>query len=82
MRAPSIPASEKYRLVMDCRQSGLSDHQWCTMNGIKPGTFYNWIKRLRQKGVTDIAPPAGRNTYEPTPKQEVERLICRVIQNR
>jgi hypothetical protein len=43
------------------------------MNGIKPGTFYNWIKRLRQRGVTDIAPPAGR-THNPTPKQEVVRI--------
>jgi DNA-binding PadR family transcriptional regulator len=44
------------------------------MNGIKPGTFYNWIKRLRKRGITDIAPPAGRNRYEPTPKQEVVRI--------
>ena len=74
MSAPRIPASEQYRLVMECRQSGLSDHQWCLENGIKPGTFYNWIKRLKQKGISDIPAPAGRDGYQPSPKQEVVRI--------
>lgn len=74
MSAPRIPASEQYRLVMECRQSGLSDHQWCLEHGIKPGTFYNWIKRLKQKGVTEIPAPAGRDGYQPSPKQEVVRI--------
>lgn len=72
--APRVPSSEQYRLVMECRQSGLSDHQWCLENGIKSGTFYNWIKRLKQKGVTDIPAPAGRDSYQPSPKQEVVRI--------
>lgn len=74
MSAPRIPASEQYRLVMECRQSGLSDYQWCLEQGIKPGTFYNWIKRLKQKGVTDIPAPAGRDGYQPSPKQDVVRV--------
>ena len=36
---------------MECRQSGLTDHQWCVEHDIKPGTFYNWVKRLCQKVV-------------------------------
>lgn len=74
MSAPRVPASEQYRLIMECRQSGLSDHQWCLEHNIKPGTFYNWIKRLKQKGVTDIPAPAGRDGYQPSPKQEVVRI--------
>jgi transposase-like protein len=74
MRMSPVPANEQYRLIMDCRQSGLSDHQWCMLHGIKPGTFYNWVKRLRQSGVTDIPDAAGRATYQPTPKQEVVRV--------
>ena len=50
MRAPRIPADEQYRLIMECRASGLTDYQWCLQHKIKPGTFYNWVKRLRQKG--------------------------------
>lgn len=39
---------------MECRKSGMSDHQWCLNNDINPGTFYNWVKRLRQNGCNDI----------------------------
>ena len=40
---------EWYRLITKCRQSGLTDAQWCMANGIKKYTFYSAIKRLRQK---------------------------------
>ena len=49
MSAPRIPASEQYRLVMECRQSGLSDYQWCLEQGIKPSIFYNWDKTSETK---------------------------------
>ena len=54
MRLPRVPVEEQYRLIMECRQSGLSDHQWCLNNDINPGTFYNWVKRLRQNSCRDI----------------------------
>ena len=53
MRAPRVPVEEQYRLIMECRKSGLSDHQWCLNNDINPGTFYNWVKRLRKNGCGD-----------------------------
>ena len=58
MRAKPVTADEQYRLIMECRSSGLTDYQWCLEHNIKPGTFYNWVKRLRQKGCSDI-PSAG-----------------------
>lgn len=71
MRAPRIPADEQFRLIMECRASGLTDHEWCLRNDINPGTFYNWVKRLRQKGCADI-PNAMRN---PVPhKQEIVKI--------
>lgn len=54
MRSPRVPVEEQYRLIMECRKSGMSDHQWCLNNDINPGTFYNWVKRLRQNGCNDI----------------------------
>ena len=54
MRAPRVPVEEQYRLIMECRKSGLSDYQWCLNNDINPGTFYNWVKRLRKNGCGDI----------------------------
>jgi transposase-like protein len=73
MRSTRIPAQEQYRLIMECRRSGLSDHQWCVEHDIKPGTFYNWVKRLRQKGGPDLPPSTGRS-YEAPEKQEVVKV--------
>lgn len=37
---------EQIRLIMECRQSGLTDYQWCEQNDIHPGNFYNWVSKL------------------------------------
>lgn len=50
--------------------SELTDYQWCIEHDIKPGTFYNWLKRLRQKG-TGL--PANGVDGKPT-RQEVVKL--------
>lgn len=73
MKSTRIPAREQYQLIMECRQSGLTDHQWCLEHDIKPGTFYNWVKRLREKGVSDLPPATGRS-FEITEKQEVVKV--------
>jgi len=74
MRSPKVPSEEQYCLVMECRTSGMSDYQWCEKNNIKPGTFYNWIRRLRQNGHTDIPSCTGRDSYKEAPKQEVVKI--------
>lgn len=74
MRTSRVSAEEQYRLIMECRNSGLSDYQWCHDHNIKPGTFYNWVKRLRQNGCTDIPAPAKRGSYHEALKQEVVRV--------
>ena len=71
MRATRIPADEQFRLIMECRASGLTDHEWCLQNDIKPGTFYNWVKRLRQKGCTEI--PDALNGHSPR-RQEIVKI--------
>ena len=73
MRSKRIPAEKQYRLIMECRQSGLTDHQWCVEHDIKPGTFYNWVKRLRQKGCMDLPASTGRS-YRAPESQEVVTL--------
>ena len=45
-----ICKDNQIRLIMECRQSGLSDYQWCKQNGIHPGNFYNWVSKLRKRG--------------------------------
>ena len=43
---------DQIKLIMECRQSGLTDYQWCEKNGIHSGTFYNWVSKLRKQGYT------------------------------
>lgn len=66
-------AQEQYRLIMECRSSGMTDYQWCEANGIKPGTFYSWVKRLKKNYDFDI-PGRYRTSIKPSPKQDVVRL--------
>ena len=71
MRAKPVNADEQYRLIMECRASGLTDYQWCIEHGIKPGTFYNWVKRLRQKGCDSI--PSAVKSRAPV-RQEIVKI--------
>lgn len=73
MRSPRVPVEEQYRLIMECRQSGLSDHQWCLNNDINPGTFYNWVKRLRQNSCRDI-PERNQLADRKVVQQEVVKI--------
>lgn len=73
MRASRVSAAEQYQLIMECRKSGLSDHQWCLNHDIKPGTFYNWVKRLRQNGCPALPAVTGRSSLQSVP-QEVVRI--------
>lgn len=52
MKAKRVGREDQLKLIMECRASGLSDYQWCENQGIHPGTFYNWVSKLRKTGVT------------------------------
>ena len=69
-----VPADQQYQLIMECRNSGLSDYQWCKEHGIHPGTFYNWVSRLRKKACCKIPESISREDPSPAPVQEVVRL--------
>ena len=57
MRRKRTSPQEQLRLIQACRQSGLTDLDWCQAHGIPPATFYGWIHRLKQKGEMEV--PAG-----------------------
>ena len=73
MRAARKTEQEQYALVMECRTSGLSDYQWCKQNGINPGTFYNWVSRLRKKAC-ELPEPTTKDSFHPSVGQDVVRL--------
>lgn len=52
MQKQIVRKDEQIKLIMECRQSGLSDYQWCQRQGINAGTFYNWVSKLRKSGYT------------------------------
>ena len=72
MHTNSIRKPDQIRLITECRQSGLSDYQWCREQGINPGTFYNWISRLRKAGY--IIPDSDSKVCTTPVRQEVVKL--------
>ena len=72
MRAKRRTEQEQYDMIMECRQSGLSDHQWCLEHDINPGTFYNWVRRFR-KQACEFPAPAGKDRFQAV-HQEVVKM--------
>ena len=73
MKSKRVSTDEQFRLIMECRQSGLSDHQWCLVNDINPSTFYNWINRNHKRGMAiPMSSDNVKNTS--TPLQEVVKV--------
>ena len=62
---------DQIKLIMECRQSGLSDYQWCEKNGIHPGNFYNWVSKLRKSGYT-FPDPSSKSIALPNIQEVVK----------
>ena len=70
-RKTRVPMVEQIRLINECRQSGMTDADWCRENDIAVSTFYNWVSRCRKTAVDQI-PAANYGHLEgSTPKQDV-----------
>ena len=52
MERKFVRKDQQIKLIMECCQSGFSDYQWCRQRDINPGTFYNWVSKLRKSGYT------------------------------
>lgn len=63
---------EIYKIVMDCRTSGLSDFQWCKANGVSPSSLYRWVQKLKSAG-NDIPDKVKGSVIKNLP-QEVVKL--------
>ena len=74
-QSPSRSDEEWFRIINECRRSGLSDSQWCKQHDIRESTFFCAVSRLRKKAYAipnrdksiDILPDS-------LPKQEVVRI--------
>lgn len=56
-RKARVPMKEQLRLINECRQSGMTDADWCRENGIAVSTFYNWVSRCRKVAADQIPVP-------------------------
>ena len=74
MRAKRRTEQEQYEIMMECRQSGLSDHQWCLEHDINPGTFYNWVRRFR-KQACEFPAPIGKDRFQAVHQEVVKMEI-------
>ena len=70
-RKARVPMAEQIRLINECRQSGMTDADWCRENGIAVSTFYNWVSRCRKAAADQIPTPNYEHSSSPRSKQDV-----------
>lgn len=74
-QSPGRSDEEWFRIINECRRSGLSDSQWCKQHDIRESTFFCAVSRLRKKAYA--IPDRDRSIdvlSESLPKQDVVRI--------
>ena len=77
MDTKNLTPQDRFDLIMECRRSGLTDHQWLKEQGIAPSTFYNWINQFRKSGypnIEDIPKPLKQSSPHRAQPQEVVKI--------
>ena len=70
-RKARVTMAEQIKLINECRQSSMTDADWCRENDIAVSTFYNWVSLCR-KIAADRIPAANYGHLEvSSPKQDV-----------
>ena len=69
-----ISEQEWVNLVLQCRNSGFSDREWCDYNRIPLSTFYYHVRKLKKKDYC-IPPAAGF-----TARQQVQEVVPLIIE--
>ena len=70
-RKVRVPMGEQIRIINECRQSGMTDADWCRENDISVSTFYNWVSRCRKAAADQIPAPNYGHCEIPRSKQDV-----------
>jgi transposase-like protein len=74
MNIRNLTPDERYELVLECRRSGLTDHQWLREHGISKSTFYYWISQFRKNGYPAIPEPLKQSVAHKANLQEVVKV--------
>lgn len=70
-RKARVPKSEQLKLIVECRNSGMTDADWCREHNIAVSTFYNWVSRCRKESSGTIPEPSYGHSEVPLSKQDV-----------
>ena len=74
-RASKRSLDDWMEMVTACRQSGMTDADWCAEHGIAPSSFYNAVTRLRKRACHVPDPIGKANTLDLTShKQDVVQI--------
>ena len=71
--------SEWIDLITKCRQSGLSDFEWCRRNGISKSTFYKAVARIRNASVKLPERSTESDSYDLTSSLRQDVVPIRII---
>ena len=74
-RASKRSLDDWMEMVTACRQSGMTDADWCAEHEIAPSSFYNAVTRLRKQACQIPDPIKKVSTLDLTSrKQDVVRI--------
>ena len=73
-RKARVSMAEQIRLINECRQSGMTDADWCRENDIAASTFYNWVSRCRKATADQIPAPNYGHLEEPHTASQMQQM--------
>ncbi len=44
-------------IIQERNMSQLSTREWCNQNGVLEGSYYYWLKRIREKSLQQLSVP-------------------------
>ena len=65
---------ERFSMITDCLQSGLTINMWCREHDIPTGSFYSWISQVKKSGYQVDLPKRNKPVISPNSRQEVVRV--------
>lgn len=66
------------QVVEQCRESGLSNREYCRQNGIAEKTYYYWLRRLREAAAKQVQTPTLVH-LDAEPEAPVESIAAGII---
>lgn len=65
---------ERFSMITDCLQSGLTINMWCREHDIPTGTFYSWISQVKKSGYQVDIPKRNKSVIPSNSRQEVVKV--------